>query len=310
MKERDALIKELYSEGYTPAEIVDKINCSVGTIYNALKRNSVATRNHCRGINKELREEIIRRYQNFESVFKISREMGLYPQKVKSVLKDANIENISYSKRANNNLLENYFETIDSEEKAYWLGWLITDGCISRNSISFSLQKRDLEILKSFEMDIGLSNKIKPFNTNYYRLSFCCKKMVVDLAKYGIVENKTFTVDLPKLDRKFYPALLRGCFEGDGSITICTTRGKTECEFSFTGNKQCVVSFNNLVSELTGIPKKNVVKNQNIFRVRWSSKREIEKIFNVLYENCGTHFLTRKLLKLKSIQGNTEIISA
>lgn len=307
MKERDTLIKDLYADGYTPLEISERAKCSIGTIYNALKRLGVSTRNYCKGINKELREEIIERYKNFESVTKISREMGIYPQKVRDVIKGSGIENISYAKRFNNNLLENYFETIDSKEKAYWLGWLITDGCVSKNSISMSLQGRDLEVLKLFEKDLGLTDKVKVFNKNCYRFSFCCKKMVDDLEKFGIIPNKTFTVDIPSIEPEYYPALLRGCFEGDGGITVCNTRGRMECELSFTGNEKCVNSFNDLISMLTGIPKKNVTKNNGIFRVRWSNKDEIVKIFNVLYKDCGEHLLKRKYLKLKDIQGNTEI---
>lgn len=308
MNERDQLILDLYADGFVPSDIAEQAGCSVGTIYNVLKRNGAKTRNHCTGINVTIRNEIIERYQNFESVYAISNAMGLYPEKVKKVLKEANIKEISYSKRINQDLNEDYFKVIDSDEKAYWLGWLITDGGVSKNAITVTLQERDRAILEMFQGDLGLRDRISPFNSAYTRFSFCCKEMVADLSQYGIIPNKTFTVDIPTIDKKFYPALLRGCFEGDGWILITNRRGRFEYEFGFVGNEACVNSFNNLISELTGIPKKNVNKSNNMFRVRWSSKAEILKIFNVLYKDCGTHKLDRKYEKLVTIsQGNTEI---
>ena len=308
MKERDQLILELYSDGFSPNDIAERANCSVGTIYNALKRLNAGTRNHCVGINVDIRNEVISRYKNFESVYAIAKAMGLYTEKVNKILKEANVEPISYSKRVNKDLKEDYFKTIDTDVKAYWLGWLITDGCISKNSIGMTLQGRDLEILEKFQKDLGLKDRISPFNKNYYRFAFCCKDMKDDLQQYGVISNKTFSVDIPNIDAKFYPALLRGCFEGDGWILVSNRRGKPEYEFGFVGNEACVNSFNNLISELVGIPKKNVTKSNNMFRVRWSNKEEIVRIFNVLYKDCGEHKLSRKYEKfLTIIQGNTEI---
>ena len=54
---------------------------------------------------------------------------------------------------------ENYFKIIDSEEKAYWLGFLYADGCITRfyrneklksMSLELTLQSNDIEHLKKF----------------------------------------------------------------------------------------------------------------------------------------------------------------
>lgn len=294
MKERDYKILEMYNNGYSSNEIAEVIGCSVGTIYNVLKRLNQPTRNGYHGIKKDFVNEVITRYKNNESIFSICNTLGTYQEKVKKILKDNNIETISYSKRNNPDFKEDYFEKIDSHDKAYWLGWLITDGCVSKTSISLSIKACDKYILEQFQNDLGLVNKIKPFNGKYFRFMFWSKKMVDDLSKYGIIGNKTFTVDLPKINKEFVPSLLRGCIDGDGSISYLQYEKRKDSELSFTGNEMCVMSFSKLISETVGLKEKKITKNNSIFRVRWSSKKDIIQICEKIYKNSDNHRLSRK----------------
>lgn len=291
---KDAEIIELYENGYSTSEIKERVSCSTGTIYNALKRNGRPTRNYKHGVNVEVKEEIKRRYLNRESVNKIHHETGIDSGKIKSILDEFCITKISASKRHNPNIDEDYFENIDTGDKAYWLGWLLTDGCIDKNSVSISLQARDRYILDQFAKDIGVENKVKVFNKAYYRLYFCSKKIVNDLSKYGIVDNKTFSVVIPDIDEKYVSDFLRGCFDGDGGFSILNSRGRTEIELSFCGNFNTVSKFNTLVSERCCLNEKNVTKNNSIFRVRWSKKEEVLKICEFFYNGASTHRLDRK----------------
>lgn len=304
MKNKDVKILEMYNDGYGSNEIAAILGCSVGTVYNALKRHNQPTRNGYHGIKSDLIKDVIERYKNNESVFSICNSLGLYQAKVNRILKENNVEIISYSKRNNPSFNERYFEHIDSNDKAYWLGWLITDGCITNTSISLTIKKEDDYILEQFQADLGLNGKIKPFNGKYSRFMFWSRNMVEDLAKYGIVENKTFTVSLPDINEEFIPSLLRGCIDGDGSISYLEYGRRKDAELSFTGNEECVNKFSRLLCESTGVGQKSVTSNQSIFRVRWSSKYDITKICDVLYSNSHNHRLHRKYdnyLKVKSL---------
>lgn len=303
MSEVDLKIIKMYEDGYYVDEIKNECHRSIATIYKILKTNGVKLRSYYRGVKSNLKKEIIERYKQNESIWSLSKSTGLYVNKIKQILNKSGVKSISYSKRLNPNLKEDFFSQIDTPAKAYWLGWLITDGCVTKkNAISLTLQKRDLSILQKFEKDLGLVGKIKVFNSNYYRFSFCCRKMVDDLKKYGIVPNKTMTVRLPQLNTELIPHLLRGCIDGDGGIAKTTSRGKNGYELSFCGNYFCVSDFNQLVSCLTHIKPKNITKNNNIFRVRWSSLKEIEKILQILYTNNDSRYLERKYKFLTEIR--------
>ena len=58
---------------------------------------------------------------------------------------------------------ENYFESIDSDEKAYWLGFLSADGYIheGRNTITLALQESDKVHIEKFKKAISATYPIK-----------------------------------------------------------------------------------------------------------------------------------------------------
>lgn len=309
--QRNLTIIDLYSKGYNPKEISVNCNCSVGTIYNVLKQNKIETRNGYVGIKDELRNEVIQMYLNFKSINFIKNKLGLTQQTINRILKEGNINRISQSKRNNPNLIEDYFSEINTPDKAYWIGWLITDGSLIEKdySISISLQACDKHILELLQRDLQIENKIKLFNRKYYRFYFSCKSLYNDLLKYGFKQNKTFDITIPQLNEFLYPSLLRGCFEGDGGLSILNSRGKEELELSFTGNINVVNIFNNLISKFTGIKLRNITKNGSIYRVRWSNRQDIITILNLLYKDCGEHKLIRKYNKYLQILENTEVNS-
>lgn len=311
MYNRNLIIIELYTNGYRAEEIAVKCNCSIGTVYNVLKKNSIKTRDSFGGIKTDLRNQVIQMYLNFESVNSIKNKLGITQSKINRILKEGNVPRISQSKRNNPHLIEDYFTEINDVNKAYWVGWLITDGSLldKDHSISISLQKGDQHILEVLQKDLQIDNKIKPFNGDYVKFYFSCKSLYTDLLKYGLKQNKTFDITIPELDDSLYPALLRGCFEGDGGLSILNSRGKEELELSFTGNIYTVTKFNELISKFTGIKLRKITKNNSIYRIRWSNKQEIITILTFLYKDCGEHKLDRKYNKYLQILGNTEINS-
>lgn len=309
MTEKHKIIIELYDYGLSPTQIVEKANCSIGTIYNVLKRNNIPTRNGSKGVTKDEIEKIKKMNSENKSFYEIMNVMGIHYEKLKLTFEKLGINNVSSAKRQNPNLKEDYFKKIDSEEKAYWIGWLITDGCVTEkdHSISISLQEQDSYILTKFSEDLGLEDKVKIFNKKYKRFYFCCKEIANDLKQYGIIQNKTFTVSIPIIPEHLYPSLLRGCIDGDGSILLYNTRGKYEAELQFTGNYECVKRFNEIVSALTGIKPKNIIENRSIYRVRWCNKDEIIKICEVIYRNSDGRRLERKynkFLKIKEVNNS------
>lgn len=119
-----------------------------------------------------------------------------------------------------------FFKKIDSEEKAYILGFIMADGYIESNgrSLAIKLDKKDIDILEKIKKCLNSDAPIGFREDGRYRiLSICSKEIVTDLQKLSVVINKTSTLTFPVLNSNLYSHFLRGYFDGDGHI------GKRQC---------------------------------------------------------------------------------
>jgi hypothetical protein len=126
-----------------------------------------------------------------------------------------------FSQRSTNhkNLKYNYFDEIDSKEKAYWLGVLFADGNVGKDDrITFHQNLENSELVYNFADAIGFNkNKIKDGDKVLLRIGN--KRLAVGLKKYGCIPAKSKIILLPKLNsRRLYLAFLLGYYDGDGTV--------------------------------------------------------------------------------------------
>lgn len=122
-----------------------------------------------------------------------------------------------------------HFENIDSEEKAYWLGFLYADGYVSlkEDKIELSLAEQDKNHIEKFKIFMGIDNKIcyrKP--SKAYRISFRSQKCKADLIKQGCVPKKSLILKFPsqeQVPQYLIKHFIRGYFDGDGWFTNTST---------------------------------------------------------------------------------------
>ena len=120
-----------------------------------------------------------------------------------------------------------FFDDINTEEKAYWLGFLYADGYIGKqNNLELCIQEYDRNHLIKFAKALDAKQKITQksikLNDKMYtaaKISLKDKHLVEALEKHGCTTNKTFTIKMPSLKSKeLYRHFIRGYFDGDGSI--------------------------------------------------------------------------------------------
>jgi len=124
----------------------------------------------------------------------------------------------------------NFFETIDSEIKAYLLGFFVADGCVyNKNRIGLTLAKQDYYIINLFKNYIAPTSYIKEFlNTKgavnrqpQLTLRISSIKIVNDLKKYGIGPRKTYTpIHIPDIEYNLQLHFIRGFMDGDGYVGV------------------------------------------------------------------------------------------
>lgn len=123
----------------------------------------------------------------------------------------------------------NYFYKINTEHKAYLLGFMYADGSVNDNGISIGLKSDDLEILELFKKELKFTGKLyfnerskkNPNWSDIYRLSIYNKQISKDLINNGCIKTKTFKITFPNeaiLPVEFQKHFLRGYFDGDGYV--------------------------------------------------------------------------------------------
>lgn len=127
---------------------------------------------------------------------------------------------------------DTYFDTIDSEEKAYILGLIASDGCIydqyGAHQLLFRIAKHDYQLAKFVRDRLSPDSNITTYisNTNLgittmCKLVICSKYMVNSLAKHGVVQNKIGKFVFPwHIPGEVYSSFVLGYFDGDGSAGI------------------------------------------------------------------------------------------
>ena len=232
----------------------------------------------------------------------VAEYCNLDVETMKLRLNELNLK-ITNTNRVNRRIKSDYFSIIDNPIKAYWLGFLYTDGSVDHygatGRIRLQLQEKDLEILEKFKEDLCIDSKIiydVRKNSTCCSVEFVDEQIFNDLAKYGIIPNKTYLVDsIPyeKIPSQYLKAYALGLYDGDGSLSY-SNDFSTDVTLSYTAySEQEVKDFQFLINNFI----KNEKTNKNIFttawHTQWRGRLQVLNILDELYSSCP-RFLKRK----------------
>ena len=205
---------------------------------------------------------------------------------------------------------ENFFNQIDTEEKAYWLGFLIADGYITKRDNSYkigiALSSCDIGHLEKLNKSLDSDYPIRTYkatknsysNNSYSRLIYSSKIMFNDLLKYNFVEHKTNILNPPdiKLLNNFTADFIRGYFDGNGSIAHTNTEKNNSYAFKLVSTKEFLDFVNNYIKEKLGFSANKYYKRkdyQEVMSLEFGGNLKTQKILDLLYKNA-TIYLDRK----------------
>lgn len=207
---------------------------------------------------------------------------------------------------------ENYFEKIDTEDKAYWLGFLYADGYVrvgKRNSgqLKLKLCKNDKDHIQKFKKSINSTHPIKDsidyfkkdnkeYISNNSTLNVYNEKISKDLISNGCVNNKTFKIRLPELEDNMMHHFIRGYFDGDGCIHKIKNRPNS---YSIS-----ICSNHNFIIDLLNFMNIGNILNKGKYSLLIINKiSEVKKFRDFMYKDSKV-FLDRKYKKFESIIEN------
>ena len=245
-------------------------------------------------------DEYINTPEKERSLTKLGNKYGVKRQTISKWLKDKGFEVINYQNRCR--MDETVFDNIDTEEKAYWLGFLYADGNISTigNRLEMNLSSKDLDHMLKFKKFLKLESDIRIEDNRgegkeICRLSIRNKHVWNQLNEKGCVPCKSLILKFPdksifKSENLIYD-FIRGYCDGDGSLgTYIKENTKNhKCWLSFVGTKD----FLNGVEEFLNI--KGTIRNKTC--TNWQNQAydlkyggvNARKVARLLYENSSIY---------------------
>lgn len=268
---------------------------------------------------KEQELEIINLYNLKESSVKIAK---LFNCKYYHVLKLLRNNNVHIRKpteiKHKYSFNRNYFNKIDSPDKAYFLGLLYADGYVHEKTkkVTLSLQEEDGYILELMRIKLNhsksLKYKIRDITRKpLYTLQLCSIELVKDLINLGCIQAKTFKIQFPteeQVPKEFQSHFIRGYFDGDGCISYRVDKksNRMHASINFVGTEDLLNSINELFSNnlnfyYSKLLTRHPERNHNIRTLNYSGNINALKLYNYLYKDCGDLYLTRKKEKFELI---------
>ena len=291
-KIQNEIIQE-YLSGKSLRYLSKTYNISIFIIKKIFFNNSIQTRI----IKKSLSSEnIVNDYKSGKYIREIARNNSVDPYVICRILKENNIkiEQRTWRKHIIN---EKYFDNIDSEDKAYFLGLLFADGCVSKNgyNICLVLKNNDKHILENFAKFIyenpdniifDRASKQKPYST-YSHLNINSLYMSNILRSYGCVSAKSLILKYPNNIREdLQQHFIRGYFDGDGMLNIKHRMFNITSTENFCNKVKEILEYNTN-------SKLQIIKYKNIYRCTSHGRNNITNILNFLYKDASI-YLNRK----------------
>ena len=210
---------------------------------------------------------------------------------------------------------ENYFEEIDTEDKAYWLGFLSADGCIVDTSkgskrVQLILKESDKSHLEKFVKCIDGNIPVRLRKQNVNGKEYGSSKLVVhstkmsnDLIKHGVHPRKTYDIQFPNINNSLVQHYLRGLIDGDGTLYVNKNKSpnrktyKMSIEIASTSKKH-LESIQEWFQEI-GVDS-GIYPTHNHFKLSMGSMNSIKVTIDNLYKNSNI-YLDRKYEKAKEM---------
>jgi hypothetical protein len=224
-----------------------------------------------------------------------------------------------------------YFSIIDSHDKAYWLGFIMADGCIIYNKsqgnyyLQIALKEEDshhLGILMGYvspRQETPRHETVSLFGKTYHtcKVTWYSKEMVEDLINHGITPQKTNREKIPPLDAQFESSFWRGYFDGDGGIhRKYKVDKKDEFQIQLCGSEAILKSFQKWALRCANMNPQKIrkAKNQhgetNIHVFFCSGNRQVLRVLHAMYSIKGPSLKRKRNKYLELVTLSPKVFSA
>lgn len=260
-------------------------------------------------VSEEIKQKIIEDYLNNISMRELEKRYDVSRSTIAKYLEKHNIKTVSGNHYRMYVHDFDFFENINTEEKAYWLGFMFADGYIVDNSnrygedhFGITLAIQDEEIIEKYKRSIKATNPIKKYirqdGQDQVRLLMTSQKTVNDLISHGCYKQKTKILEPPRgVPEKLIHHFVRGYFDGDGCITFSYKASYTSYAISIVSTLSMV----NWIYEQIGMGY--IIKDkrhETVWEYALGGNLQVIKFYKYLYSDA-TIYMERKYQKFQKL---------
>lgn len=313
MKYNLDLVIEKLKEDKSIKKICQELNYPYKYINKLLRKKGIDNkdRKYSRIIDKEKAICLYEEYAQGIPIYKLAEKYSFDEMTISKAFHKFGMKILNL-KGFDKALNHNFFKEINTEEKAYLLGFFAADGTIGKNTncMALLIQSRDVEILDYYKKAFNYQGKyyLYPAKTKTHqdRLKICINSPINkdNLISLGFPPNKTyemFTTPDKIMDESLYRHFIRGYFDGDGSI-ILKTKNSRVTKFKITSTNIEFLEFCKKELEKLGCYNIKIESRpNNLAKTLYiQNKNSIKLVTEYFYNSCNFS-LQRKRIKMESV---------
>lgn len=302
----EAKIRELHAQGMSCYRMSTELGIPSSSLHRQLTKMGLSVTKNRKVRSdpiKDHADEIIAAYQNGESSLEIAKRYQCDGSSVTRLLKRSGVES-----RYQYSVDDSFFTNIDTEAKAYTLGFFTADGCLTKQGV-MSIRVCDRDVVEKIQVAMKHTGPIRvlPPQKNFpdrqvsYALDIKRPQLEADLIRWGCCPNKSFKTvfpaDLinPELRRHF----VRGLFDGDGSLKKDTRKSYI---FQIAGTAALLGPILSLIRKATNVSG-GIYPHSSIFVMNIGGNLQVRRVLDWLYRDCSIYMERKYQLYQEFING-------
>jgi len=248
-------------------------------------------------VPEEIRDVVVHLYKEGKSTQAIADLLCLSKPVCLKILRQRGVPRRQRGHPRQAPVHEDFFDNIDTEAKAYWLGFLVADGAVVGDYVKLRLSTKDLSHLELFRDTLSPGRTIYTIHRPHSQSEVCLfsPHLVIALAEHNVVQNKTWTVRVsPKVPPELMRHYWRGHCDGDGCVCYSPLRGNPHWVVEVVGNQGLMEDLHSWLSAHVPELSKPVNTRGKLYRVSCGGTGKPRLFAKALYEGA-TVYLPRKM---------------
>lgn len=299
----------LYENGKSLNEVNKLTKVSKHTLRQEIKRLKISKKKIVK--YDPLLERSINLYKSGLSSIKVIEITGIGIGKLTNNLKKRGVTRSNKINSRKYDVNHDFFNKIDNEHKAYWLGFIYADGYVSKKTktekkLGIALSTKDINHLEIFKKHINSTYPINIYKSKsfggveieYCRLLMSSDQLFDNLVAKGAFEKKTLILKFPDesiVPKELQNHFMRGYFDGDGSFK----KNNNFYAFNLCGTKEFLLKCQEILGKQTKLEKRHK-DDKNNYSFSIGGRIQARKAGDYLYKNA-TVYLDRKYTRYKEM---------